>query len=192
MVKSGNITITDGRVIESWVQLNNLTQTDKDKKIETLIKSTGEGSKIWIGEITCFYPYLDKMQVQIKNGQLVLCKILHRLGGSLIDYYTPEGEWSYDNELKEPCVVPVEKSSCLVASVHNDDEWCFLGFYTENELNVTPALEGHYKIMGCGVNTENCLDFSNTQLNIKTENDDGYCTRSEVEQMIDELREELK
>lgn len=191
MTNSGNITITDGRVIESWRQLTSLAQSEAEHETKTLIKNSADDSKIWIAETIRFYPYLDKVKVQIKEGGEVICKILHRLGGSVIDYYTPEGEWVFDDDLKEPCVVPLEKSCCLVARINNDIEWCFLGFYNENELNVTPALEGHYKIMGVGISNENYLDFSNKSLNITTESKD-YCTRNEVKQMIDDLRKELE
>ena len=117
MKRIDNITATQGRLKQAYDKgLGKLVQNDISKTVNNIVKDT----RINTGVITKFYPYLDKAEVKLSNDKLILCKILHRYGGELIDYYTPTGEEDYCIKLKEPCILPREELNCLI--MDGDDE----------------------------------------------------------------------
>lgn len=110
-----------------------------------------ENERIRTGVITKYYHYLDKAEVRLDNNdELVLCKILHRFGGDLIDLYTPlEEEITYCDTLKEPCVIPRSQLHVCVLNIHDADseEQLILGFYQNEEfVGLNPASPGNFKI----------------------------------------------
>lgn len=144
MKYSQNITATDGRLINS---MKPIVDSVVDSKLEKEIKKEVDKSKIHIGVVTKYYPYLDKAEVKVDN-KLILCKILHRLHGSLVDFFTPEGDLDFCNTLKEQCIIPRGELDCLVADINdNTKEQLLLGFFLKNDVIYTsPANPGHYKI----------------------------------------------
>ena len=146
---SRNITATNSR-------LNAVLGGIVDKKIDNrnfdeVIDKKIEDSKIKTGVITKYYPYKDKAEVKLdKNGKLVVCKILHRYGGDMIDFYTPLAfEESYCEKLKEPCVIPKAKNNVCVLEVDDADskEHLILGYYQNKDVvGIEPAKAGNLKI----------------------------------------------
>ena len=135
MANAKDITVTEGRAkkaVDSIV--TELTMPKVTDKVKTAI----EEERIRTGVITKFYPYLDKAEVKLDNTNTkLLCKILHRYGGDLIDFFTPLAEKEFfDNERKEPCVIPRHEQHVLVLKIHDadSDENLILGYYQNEEI----------------------------------------------------------
>ena len=92
-------TITQGRMEQA---INNAVNRVAGPQIVQQIDAAVENEKIRTGVVTKFYPYLDKALVELDNSdEKVLCKILHRFGGELIDLYTPSADTdSFCDDLK--------------------------------------------------------------------------------------------
>lgn len=174
MVISSNITSTEGRLKENLKGIveNVIDNNGIDKKIQEAI----DNFKIRTGEVTRFYHYLDKAEVKISNSnQKVVCKILHRFGGELIDYYTPVADrMGYCEKLKEPCIFPRGQLHCVVLNIHDEDseEWLLLGYYSNKELvGVNPASPGNFKIVTRGGVNQYWIKFGYDGLDLRLPND---------------------
>ena len=77
MKSSNNITATDGRLISAITPIIHNVVEDS---LETTVKKEVNASKIHIGALTKYYPYLDKAEVKV-GDKLILGKILHRMHG---------------------------------------------------------------------------------------------------------------
>lgn len=148
-MNSKDITVTEPRFKEAVGSfINEVTTPNINKKVNTAI----ENERIKTGVITKFYPYLDKAMVKLDNtNKTVLCKILHRFTGDLIDFYTPlENEQIFDDELKEPAIIPRAAQHVLVANINDKDseENLILGYYLNEEVvGFSPAKPGNIKFM---------------------------------------------
>lgn len=142
-----DITVTKGRVEEA---IEGAITRTIGPKITQQINNAVENTKIRTGVITKFYPYLDKAEVQLDNtGEKVLCKVLHHYGGELIDFFTPNGDEDYCNELHEPCIIPRGDLQVLIVNIHDSDsnDWLMLGYYASEEwIGINPASQGNLKI----------------------------------------------
>lgn len=150
MVDSKNITATKGRLQEG---LDKVTSNMIDKTVPSQINEAVDKVKIRTGVITKFYPYIDKAEVKLDfSGKKVLCKILHRCGGDLIDFYTPSAyETDYDDNLHEKYIIPMASQNVCVLHIHDSDseENLILGYYMNEEIvGYNPAKPGNIKIMG--------------------------------------------
>lgn len=148
-MNSNNVTVTDGRLKKS---LKDNIEPIMLPKVERTITKEVNNSKIRTGVITKFYPYLDKAEVKLDNvNKKVLCKILHRYGGDIIDFYTPlKYKQIFDEKLKEPAIIPKSKQHVCVISVHDSDskEHLILGYYqNEDIVGFNPAAPGNVKFM---------------------------------------------
>ena len=150
-MKSNDITVTDNRLLEA---LSNPVSKIVGNTVPQQIKKAVEALKIYTGVVTKFYPYLDKAEVKLDKGnKKVLCKILHRYGGELLDFYTPFGEQTLCETLKEPCVIPRDTLHCLIVDVQDFDsnEHLILGFYMNEEIvGLNPAKPGNMKLITRG------------------------------------------
>ena len=155
-MKLSDITATDGRVKNA---ISPVIDSVVDSKIEKQIKKEIDKSKIQIGVLSKYYPYLDKAEVKLGN-KTVLCKILHRMHGSLVDFFTPLGESSFCETLKEPCIIPRGELDCLVADINDDTkERLLLGYFLKNDIIYTrPANPGHYRVADFSATNEYGLD----------------------------------
>lgn len=144
MKTSDKINVTDAR-------LRNALKTEIEysvvPEINKKISDVATNAKIQIATMTKFYPYLDKAEVKIKN-KLILCKILHRFNGDLIDFYTPEGEQDYCSKLKEPCIIPRSELTCLILDINDGtSEQIIIGYFSSEELiGLDPAEMGSLKL----------------------------------------------
>lgn len=166
-MNSDNVTVTQGRMKQAFS--NSIGKIVKNETAK-IVKEAIDNSKISAGVVTKFYPYLDKAEVQILNSdKKVLCKILHRFGGELIDFYTPNGDFVYDNEMKEKCIIPRGDLNCLVVDINSsDDEYLLLGYYNIEELvGINPATQGNLKICTEGGTNEFYIKFGYDGLNIR-------------------------
>ena len=168
MKKSSNITATDGRVIGS---IKPIISSVVDSKLEKEIKKEVDKSKIHIGVLTKYYPYLDKAEVKVGN-KLIVCKILHRMHGNLVDFFTPAGDSTFCDKLNEPCIIPQSELDCLIADINDDtQEQLLLGYFLKNDVIYTaPANPGHYVIADLGSTNEFGLDVGVGKINLKSNN----------------------
>jgi len=148
-MNSKDITVTDARVKQS---LGNFVNNVTTPRINKTVNDAVADDRIRTGIITKFYPYLDKAMVKLDNvDKTVLCKFLHRFTGDMIDFFTPlEAEEKFDDELKEPCVIPKARLHVLVSRIHDGDsrEDLILGFYLDKEIvGFKPAAPGNVKFM---------------------------------------------
>ena len=147
-MQSKDITITDARFQDT------VSKTIKNivaPEIETRVNKAIEETLIQTGKIVRYYPYLDKAKVKLdSNKKTVLCKILHRYGGDMIDFYTPYAyKQIYDEDLHEPCIIPFAEARVCVLNVKDfdSDEHLILGYYQNEELTgINPAKPGNVKM----------------------------------------------
>lgn len=206
-MSSRNITDTESRLKQN---LTNLSQEFYDNQnITEQIQTTVTENMLTTGIMTKFYPSLNKCEVKLDpTGQKVICKNSLLFMGDLLLLYTPSGDRSYCDNLKEPCVIPRGKLGCIVANINSgDDEYVFLSYYAPYELiGLNPSKQGNFKILSTGGVNEYSLRFGLDGLQIvnggrvsKTELDDfgeeledeEYYTKDEVDALIEELRAEF-
>lgn len=142
-------TITQGRMEQAIAHAVNRVS---GPQITQQINDSVENERIRTGVITKYYHYLDKAEVQLDDtGELLLCKILHRFGGELMEFYTPlEDHMDFDDTLKEPCVIPRSPLHVCVLNINDADseEHIILGYYLNEELvGCNPASPGNFKIV---------------------------------------------
>ncbi len=166
MKTSDNITVTDGR-------LKKALQTNVENiiipQINSKVNKTARDAKIQVATMTKFYPYLDKCEVDL-NGNLVICKILHRFSGALIDFYTPIGDEDYCERLKEPCIIPMETLQCLILDINDDsDEQLMIGYFLPDEIvGLNPASQGNLKLASMGETNQYWIKFGIEGLDIRS------------------------
>lgn len=211
MDRIDKINATQGRLKQAYDKgLGKIVKED----ISRTITKTVDNTAIRIGEVTKFYPYLDKVKVRLKDGNEVLCKILHRFGGDIIDYYTPIGDEEFCETLKEPCIIPFSGIDCLIVNIHDkdSDEYLLLGFFESEELvGINPAKQGNVKIVTRGGANQFWIKFGYDGLDLRlpdsittnvgemdeemTENEfadsDNVYTKEEIDKMLQDLRDEL-
>ena len=146
-----------------------------DKGFEDLIDQKVEDSKIKTGVITKYYHYLDKAEVKLdKTGKLVLCKILHRYGGDMIDLYTPLSfKQSYCEKLKEPCIIPKARNNVCVLQIDDADseENLILGYYQNKDIvGLKPASPGNMKLTSITEPNEFWIKFGKDGLDLRLPN----------------------
>lgn len=164
-----NSTITQGRMEQS---IEHAINRVAGPQITQQINQAVEDERIRTGSVTKFYPYLDKAEVKLDHsGELVLCKILHRFGGELLDLYTPTADSvGYCDNLHEPCIFPREKLHCLIININDldSDEHLLLGFYQNEELvGLNPANPGNFKIVTRGGTNQFWIKFGYDGLDLR-------------------------
>lgn len=148
MVDSNKITDTEGRLLGI---LNNVTNDVIQKTVPPQIANAIDSVSVKTGVITRFFPYLDKAKVKLDlTDEIILCKILHRYGGDMIDFYTPLArDTGYDEEVKEAYYIPVAEQHVCVLEVQDKDsmEYLILGYYqNEDIVGFDPAKPGNLNI----------------------------------------------
>lgn len=204
-MKSGDITSTDGRLIQALKNTDSLVSANKQKQIVKEMKKEVDGAKIQLGKVTKFYPYLDKAEVT-DDGKKIMCKVLHRCWGNILDFFTPQGDRSFDDTLKEPCIIPFAPIPCLYADINdNTKEHLLLGYYADSDIiyNI-PAEQGTYKLVNTGSTNQYYMEFGGGSFEVFTPegltvqegvgddtNDVEHYTKREVDAMLFALREEI-
>lgn len=165
MKTTENIAVTDGRVKKA---LQTKVEEIIIPKINSKVNKTSRDAKIQVATMTKFYPYLDKCEVDL-NGNLVICKILHRFSGSLIDFYTPIGDEDYCERLKEPCIIPMETLQCLILDINDgSDEQVMIGYFLPDEIiGLNPASQGNLKLVSMGETNQYWIKFGLDGLDIR-------------------------
>ena len=207
MVNSKNITDTDGRLFESMSSV--FQKVYNQQKVDEKILNTVQENMLTTGKVTKCYPYLNKSEVRLDmTGKTVLCKNSLLFGGDVLLLYTPSGDRTFCEKLREPCVVPRGTLSCIVANIHNDDdEYYLLGYYLRDDLVYSnPATIGNFKVIATGAVSEYSIKFGVDGLKIvnngeiETTNLDSYdeeipkmeyYSKADVDKLIDDLREEF-
>lgn len=159
-MNSKNITDTNSRLL---TVLNGISQdVYNNQNVENRINEIVQENLISTGKITKYYPSLNKSEVLIDDtNKKVICKNLSFMGGDLMFLYTPVGDRSFCEKLKEPCVIPRGRLSCLVANINSgDDEYLMLGYYLRDDLvYYNPSKQGNFKILATGSINEYSLKF---------------------------------
>lgn len=169
MKTSNDLTTTTGRLEQS---INNAVNRVAGPQITQQINDRVESERIRTGVITKFYHYLDKAEVRLDNtDELIVCKILHRFGGDVIDLYTPlEEELTFCDTLKEPCVIPRATLHVCVLNIHDADssEQLILGFYQNEEfVGLNPASPGNIKIATRAAENQFWIKFGSDGLDLR-------------------------
>ena len=164
-----NITVTEGRTRQAFK--DGVKQSILPQVKET-VKTAVENERIRTGVITRYYPYLDKAEVKLDDTKkTVLCKILHRFGGDMIDFYTPlEYEESFDEGLQEPCIIPRARHNVCVLQINDNDsdENLILGYYQNTDVTgFTPAKAGNIKLMSITEPNLYWIEFGPDGLNLR-------------------------
>ena len=200
MKTSKKLTVTEGRTREA---VFNAVSQSIAPKLKNAVENAVEDERIRTGIITKFYPYLDKAEVKLdETKKTVLCKILHRFGGDMIDFYTPlDADEEYDENLKEPYLIPRAQHNVCVLQIHDNDsdENLILGYYQNNDVvGFKPANPGNIKLMSITEPNLYWVEFGPDGLNLRLpknpsietgtlpaemENGDVY-TKTEVDEKI--------
>lgn len=170
MTNSKNITATKGRLTEGIVKVVN--SVFKAKNYDQKITDAVNKAKLQTGCVTRFYHYLDKAQVKLdQEKKTVMCKVMHRFGGGLIDFYTPSADnMAYCDKLKEPYYVPRGELHCVVLSIRDSDsdEYIIIGYYENEELiGINPAKPGNFKITTRGGHNQYWIKFGGDGLDLR-------------------------
>ena len=168
MNRSQDLTVTESRAKNAW---DNLLEERVLPKVNENIKKSIENERIKTGVVTKFYPYLDKAEVKLdKTNIRVLCKVLHRFMGNMIDFFTPLGDEHFCNSLKEPCIIPRDPLHALVVDINDGtNDYLLLGYYYLDEIiGFNPAGMGAMKLISFGASKENYIEFSGNGLKIQT------------------------
>ena len=167
-MNSNDITVTEGRLKQS---IDDAVTRSIGNKISQQITNAVENERVKTGVITKFYQFLDKVEIKIDDSEdTVICRILHRFGGELIDFYTPTGEDSFCDNLKEPCIIPRGELHCCILNINDDtDDWLMLGYYNAEELiGINPAAAGNMKIVTRGGTNQFWIKFGYDGLDIRS------------------------
>lgn len=166
MKTSENITVTDARLRNALKSEFNYSISPE---INAKISQVAQDLKLQIGVMTKFYPYLDKAEIRLKNNKLILCKILHRFTGNLIDFFTPDGEEDFCDKLKEPCIIPRSELECLILDINdNTDMQILVGFINSEELiGFNPAKKGSLKLVDIEGTNQYWIKFGGNGLDIR-------------------------
>ena len=140
--------------------------------LNSTVNKAVEEERIRTGVISKFYPYWDKAEVILDGSkEKILCKILHRYGGDVIDFYTPDADREiFDDERKEVCVIPKSAQHVLVMKIHDSDstENLILGYYQDKDIvGFKPAKNGHMKLMSITEPNLYWLEFGRTGLDVR-------------------------
>lgn len=143
------INVTDGRMKRA---INKRVTPIIQKEANEIVQKELNNCLVRFGKITKFYPYLDKAEVKLNNSKTtVLCRILHRCGGDLIDLYTPLAhERIFDDKRKEVAIIPKAAQEVCVLRIHDEDsvENLILGYHSNKDLvGFNPADPGNIKLM---------------------------------------------
>ena len=169
MNTSKDLVVTEGRAKKAFDDAaTRVIMPTVDEKI----KSSVEDERLRTGVIRKFYPYLDKAEVKFDNvNKKVLCKVLHRFGGELLDLFTPNlDRWGFDDKLRERYIVPRGAIHVVVANLHDADseEHLILGSYQNEELvGLNPATPGNFKIATRGGHNQFWIKFGYDGLDIR-------------------------
>lgn len=163
MKTTENITITDGRLNRALKKRINPHVSETATKI---VKESMDKSMARLGKVTKVYPYLDKAEVRLSGSKKkVLCKLPHNYMGNIIDLYTPQGENSFCQKLKEPCVIPLSPIPCILLKIHDNDssEYFIVAYYTANDLMyISPPRHGHARLTCMTATNETYMEFGGT------------------------------
>lgn len=206
-MSSKNITDTNARLLSG---ITNIVQDVYDKQnIDGKIERVVSDNMITTGVMTKFYPYLNKCEVKLDNtDEKVLCTLISLFSGDLLFFFTPSGDESFCENLREPCIIPRGRLNVLVANIQNDEyDYVMLGYFFPNDLvGINPAPSSHFRITGIGAVKEYSITFGLDGLKIVTgdtvettlvddfEDDvqvEQY-NKSEIDVLLETLKEDLK
>jgi hypothetical protein len=178
MGNSRNITDTDSRLLEGLTGISERVYDNKN--VDVQISNAVTDSMITTARLVKYYPSLNKCKVQLdNNGEYVFCTVLLLMGGDVMFLYTPLGDRSFCEELREPCVIPRGLHRVFVAPINNQEEWLMLGYYYPNEfVGFNPSKSGQFKILAFGSLGEYSIRFGVDGLEIVS---NGEIVKSEID-----------
>lgn len=203
MKTSDNINVTDARLRRA---LSREIDYSVMPGVNQKIKKAVNDSKFKIGEMVKFYPYLDKAMVKV-DSKTIICKILHRFGGDITDFYTPMGDEDYCTVLKEPCIIPMATLECLILDVDDSsNEQILVGYLNSDDIvGLNPASQGNFKITTRGGSNQFWIKFGFDGLDLRLPDEvttnvgemdkdmtlvdysNTFYTKSEIDSKIEEI-----
>lgn len=129
-MKSGNITVTNGRLLRA---LNNANETAR-KTSTTRIKENYESISIHTGTLTKFYYNWDRAEVKLNNQEkeVVLCRLTHPVSMGCKFFWTPFGDLKYDEERQHTYFAPAASNyRCLVLTIKDEGSFVIAYYYNE-------------------------------------------------------------
>ena len=184
MVNSNNITDTSSRLLSN---LNNLSQKVYDEQnVGEQISNAVENSMITTGNVVKYYPSLNKSKVKLDNSnKTVLCKNISVIGGDMLCLFTPVGDHTFCDDLKEPCILPRGSLSAIITPLKDSEEWLLLGYFNRDELvGFNPSKQGNLKLLAFGSLGEYSIKFGVDGLKIYN---NGKIEKSEVDYLGEDV-----
>ncbi len=164
-----NITITDGRMKRALnKRVLPLVQNESTK----IVQKELDNNLLRLGKITKFYPYLDQAEVKLdENNKKIMCEILHRFGGEIIDLYTPLSEkLMLDSSNNEKYIIPRVGQHVCVLNIHDNDSphHIILGTLRDKDIaGFNPAKPGNMKVAAVGITNDFYIQFGLDGLSYK-------------------------
>lgn len=207
-MKSKNITVTDSRLLKAL----NIANTVGAKNAASN-GSEKQDIKIVTGTLKRLYYEQQEAEVVTSDGSKK-CYLLKPFMGGAEVYYTPFGDLKWDKEKRRTYFTFEQKVNCLVLTV--DDSSYILGYFLKNPSYVPAIADGgvlRFESYGDSIqlggnsggiyfNTPKLVfkDWTEPEQHNKIETSDlnednltnkDYYTKEEVDELLNELKEEL-
>jgi|GEM_PF-2818561 len=214
-MNSSNITVTDGRLMKAW---NNVTQAIANNT-SLSGRNPQKDNELHVGKLTRFFYETQEAEVKLTD-KTVNCKLTRPTEGSVNIFFTPFAELEWDETLRKTYFKPYEDIRCVVAKI-NDKYYVISYFQNDKINTPPIASGGSLYLQGyttsLQINGDNGGVYFNTpkivykdwmtpeqRNNVQTSdlteenitNKDYYTkdeiyTKTEVDELIKELKEEL-
>lgn len=208
-MKSGDITVTDGRLLRVLKQATTTTSNrnsgNESSKQQDISITTGTLKKF----------YYDKQEAEVKTVKgTKKCYILKPFLGGADVYYSPFGVLKYDAQNKRTYFTVDSKVDCIILTI--DDSNYILGYYRKNPDYVPHIVDGGVlrlesfgEAIQLGGNSGGIYfdsskiifkDWTNPEQRNKLHTSDltednlnnkDYYTKEEVDHLLNKLKEEL-
>lgn len=218
-MNSSNITVTDARVLENLSKVNNVLNNDKTTKV---VKEEVDNAKLKTGVIEKYYIHLNKAEVKLDDSnKIVTCRILQSFCNEFTIKYTPEGDFGYDEVSGTAYITPRSKMECVVlptSKSSKDTDYFLIGYFNSDNTPdlITAPTMGNIKLSYVSATDEYLVQFGANGFNVITNHlnqyegveseykkpiDDlatietlekDYYTKEEVDELINNLRNELQ
>lgn len=208
-MKSNNVTVTDARLMNALKKVevantnNNLGKSSSTNKTKI---------DICVGELNRFFYDTQEAEVNI-GGKLTFCKLTQPVAGSVSIFFTPFAELEWDKDLRKTYFKPYEQIKCLVLQI---DKTYYIVSYFQEDIVLPTIVDGGVLYLS-GYNTSIQLGGNNggiyydtgklvykdwmnpeqrnkiytTDLTEENVTNKDYYTKSEVDELLKELREEF-
>ena len=213
-MKSNNVTVTDARLMNALKKVevantnNNLNNKSSSTKKQEITITTAK--------LTRFFYEWDRAEVITKdNNKKILCYLTHPVTGSVNILFTPYGELKWDEHYRKTYFEPVGELLCIVLTI-NDSSFLLSYYQNPDAIYLPPIVDpavlhlssydNHIQLGGNNggttIDTQKLVfkDYMEPEQRNKVYTSDlteenvtneDYYTKSEVDELLKELKEEL-